>query len=389
MIGIITPLYNDEKRIAIAIDSVLNQERNDCVHFICDDCSTDNSRNIVEEYSNKYPNKIVLLSTPKNSGPSTARNIAINAAIKNADYIAFLDSDDIWDNTHLSELMPYFIDYDFVFSKAIFLYENKNEQFQFNIAVYDILNFNNLLKGNSIYISSVIVKSEIIKDVGNFDSYTNSLEDWDYWLRVAKKGYKMIEHKDVTITYLVKNDGMAGKSNNIKYIINSKYNITTKLNLGCGDELMDDYINCDLYGDKSDMLFDAMYIPFPDNSIDEIRAYHLIEHFDFMKGNVVLKEWFRVLKPNGKLVLETPDLLNTCKIFVNANEQDRIVLYGHFFAWPWIEGQVHYFLFTETQMKWALTNVGFNKINREKPDSMYAKANPQWESAYLKVIAYK
>ena len=76
-------------------------------------------------------------------------------------------------------------------------------------------------------------------------------------------------------------------------------------------------------------------------------------------------------------------------MFVESNEQDRQKLYGHFFAWPWQDGQAHYFLFTETQMNWTLREIGYTGIERVKPDSVYAKANPHWEEVYLKVIAIK
>lgn len=172
-----------------------------------------------------------------------------------------------------------------------------------------------------------------------------------------------------------------------------------KLNLGCGDQKLDGYINCDLHRDDVDMNFDASKIPFDDNSVDEIAAYHLIEHFKFHDAMDVLKEWCRVLKPGGRIILETPDFYNSCKMFVSASEQIKQILYSHFFAWPWLPGQVHYFLYTETQLSWTLGECGFENIIRVPPDSIYAKSPPphslneelcsNWTNIYLKMIATK
>jgi predicted SAM-dependent methyltransferase len=127
--------------------------------------------------------------------------------------------------------------------------------------------------------------------------------------------------------------------------------------------------------------------PFSDNSVDEIMAYHLIEHFDFMQGQDVLREWHRVLKPGGRLHIETPDMLHTCKEFVEADEARRVQLYGHFWAWPWLPGQAHRFLYTETQLFWLLDQLKFKNIKRLPPDSIYVSTqNPL---LFLNVEAFK
>lgn len=147
-----------------------------------------------------------------------------------------------------------------------------------------------------------------------------------------------------------------------------------KLHLGCGKDYRTGYVNVDLYVDehtKVDQQFNANSIPYADNSVDEILALHVIEHFDFHESQKVLNEWYRVLRPGGKLVVETPDFLAACRDFVKGPEQKRLELYNVFFAAPWIPGQTHKFLFTEDQLSIQLSWAKFQKIARISPLSIY------------------
>ena len=92
-VSVIVPLFNAEKTIEECIDSLINQTiLDDLEIIIVDDCSTDNSRNIVSRYEAKYPDNILFIKLDKNSGPGNARNIALEYAT--GEYIGFVDSDD-------------------------------------------------------------------------------------------------------------------------------------------------------------------------------------------------------------------------------------------------------------------------------------------------------
>jgi predicted SAM-dependent methyltransferase len=81
-----------------------------------------------------------------------------------------------------------------------------------------------------------------------------------------------------------------------------------KLNLGCGADHKAGYINIDLYT-ECDLRHDLTTpLPYPDNSVDEIYASHIIEHFSRKEWGFVKKDWERVLKPNGKLEIFCPDI---------------------------------------------------------------------------------
>ncbi|MEA4910593.1 putative glycosyltransferase EpsJ [bioreactor metagenome] len=91
-VSVIMPVYNGEKFLGEAIESVLNQTFKDFELIIVNDGSKDNSLNIIKEYGNK-DNRIKIIDQI-NQGVSVARNIGIKKS--SGEYIAFLDSDDIW-----------------------------------------------------------------------------------------------------------------------------------------------------------------------------------------------------------------------------------------------------------------------------------------------------
>ncbi|SET64570.1 glycosyltransferase family 2 protein [[Clostridium] polysaccharolyticum] len=99
-VSVIIPVFNREKVIHRAINSVLNQEYNHLEIIIVDDHSTDNTRKVVEEYMEKDARICYCLNENK-QGPAGARNTGIKKAT--GTYIAFLDSDDEWLTFHLSE----------------------------------------------------------------------------------------------------------------------------------------------------------------------------------------------------------------------------------------------------------------------------------------------
>lgn len=152
-----------------------------------------------------------------------------------------------------------------------------------------------------------------------------------------------------------------------------------KLNLGCGHDLRIGYINSDLYNDKADVKFDSSALPYENNSVDEILAYHIIEHFPYRKALETLAEWHRALKLAGHLRIETPDLLSSCEAFA-AHRHDhewRRGFLGHLFSEAGdTPGQLHYFLFTESHLTFELNRIGFKNIRRLEPNSSYVIGPP-------------
>jgi hypothetical protein len=94
-----------------------------------------------------------------------------------------------------------------------------------------------------------------------------------------------------------------------------------RLNLGCGDKILPGYVNVDVVearaGMKPDVVCDLHDLaPFDEDSADEILSVHVVEHFWRWEVRDVLREWVRVLKPGGKMIVECPNILSACQTFL-------------------------------------------------------------------------
>lgn len=151
-----------------------------------------------------------------------------------------------------------------------------------------------------------------------------------------------------------------------------------RLNLGCGDKILDGYINVDVApsrnGKNPDVICDLKDLSeFETNSIDEILSVHVIEHFWRWEVEDVLKEWVRVLKPGGRMMLECPNLLEACKRFIDNPEiysdpgkngqQTMWVFYGD----PsWRDPlMVHRWGYTPKSLGDLMRNVGLINVRQE------------------------
>ena len=154
-VSVIIPVYNVEDYLRQALDSVVNQTLDD-IEIICvDDCSTDNSLNILKEYAAK-DNRIKLIVQEENQGQGVARNIALGKAT--GKYIMFLDPDD-WLDIHACEI---------AYNQ---IYKNNNDIVFFNYRSYkETENIIVMKKSSHLYfLEDYVNKNVYLKDFENLD----------------------------------------------------------------------------------------------------------------------------------------------------------------------------------------------------------------------------
>lgn len=98
-----------------------------------------------------------------------------------------------------------------------------------------------------------------------------------------------------------------------------------RLNLGCGDKILPGYVNVDVVearaGKSPDVICDLHELTcFENDHADEIMAIHVVEHFWRWEIEAILREWLRVLKPGGSMILECPNLLSACEALLAEPE---------------------------------------------------------------------
>jgi len=98
-----------------------------------------------------------------------------------------------------------------------------------------------------------------------------------------------------------------------------------RLHLGAGEKYWPGWTNVDIVGDQ-DVTCDILNLPLEDNSVDEIQAIHVFEHIHRMQVVEALNEWRRVLKDDGRLVLEMPSLDKVIEFFKNDEKDFRMTL---------------------------------------------------------------
>jgi len=98
-----------------------------------------------------------------------------------------------------------------------------------------------------------------------------------------------------------------------------------KLNLGCGNKPLPDYINVDIFdAPHVNEKFNLYEVPYQDGTISAIYSEHSLEHVPFYRTEQALKEWFRVLQPGGELLLRLPDFELCCKEYLKSPANDKI-----------------------------------------------------------------
>jgi glycosyltransferase involved in cell wall biosynthesis len=97
------------------------------------------------------------------------------------------------------------------------------------------------------------------------------------------------------------------------------------LNLGCGNKRLSNYVNVDIVKNENvDEVFQLYDIPYQDNSISSINCEHALEHVSFERVRQAIKEWMRVLKPGGELLLYLPDLEECARKYLTADNSRTV-----------------------------------------------------------------
>ncbi len=183
LVSIITPSYNSSRFIEECVGSVLSQTYDNWELLIVDDYSTDNSLQILKKYNDK---RIQLIELDKNVGAAESRNVAIRKA--KGKYIAFLDSDDLWEPQKLEKQISFMETEDIAFSFSTYQPMSDDESKLYSIIhAPKIVTYSSYLKKTIIGCLTVIIDRE---KTGGFEMPNiRSSHDMALWLLIMRRGF--------------------------------------------------------------------------------------------------------------------------------------------------------------------------------------------------------
>ncbi len=185
-VSVIIPYYNREKYIDEAVQSVLAQTLKPLEIIIVNDGSEKSSR----RYLDRYRDVCTIIDLPINGGVSAARNAGVRPA--RGEFIAFLDSDDIWLPHKLEVQRRYLDDHPecaIVHSAAVFFFQDGREEYckKFPFGVLWLAQA--LMNADWVLMPSVLARTEVLRAVGEFDVNLRVGEDRDIIIRCCAAGY--------------------------------------------------------------------------------------------------------------------------------------------------------------------------------------------------------
>ena len=226
LVTVITPLFNAQDFIGETIESVLDQTYQNWEMIIVDDCSTDNSRDIVKKYEAKE-SRIKLIELEKNfGGPARPRNVGLD--ISKGDYLAFLDADDVWLKNKLqvqiNEMLVNNLDFTstdskFIDDNSIDTIINKHKIVIFFKKIKRKATLSDVIKGNFISTSSAIVSKNFISKFDENKDFIG-VEDMYLWMKILNE--KNVRYKYITdklIKYRASSTSLSERGVNQKQVI--------------------------------------------------------------------------------------------------------------------------------------------------------------------------
>lgn len=182
LVSIITPSYNSSKFIAKTIEAVLSQTYTNWELLITDDCSVDNSCEIIKQYACGDP-RVKLFHLEKNLGAGVARNYSIERA--KGRFIAFCDSDDRWYSDKLEKQLAFMIDKECTLSYTSYMTCDENDQIMGIVVCNHRINYRSLKRDDGIGCLTAIYDSSKFGKIYLPD--IRKRQDWGLWLKIMKE----------------------------------------------------------------------------------------------------------------------------------------------------------------------------------------------------------
>lgn len=208
LVSIITPCYNGSRFISQTIESVLAQSYSKWEMIIVDDGSSDNSAEIVKEFSKKEP-RIRLICQP-NGGSANARNHGIREA--RGRYIALLDADDVWENNFLEEQLQFMKQHNTLCVYSSYKrIDSDSKEILSPLICKKSVTYKQMLVRNYIGCLTGLYDSSIHGKIFLHEELKSIRDDYAYWLDIVKLSGIAYGNSKVLAQYRILRNSTTGK----------------------------------------------------------------------------------------------------------------------------------------------------------------------------------
>lgn len=205
LVSIITPTYNCEKYISESIDSVLNQLYQNWELILVDDCSNDNTYQILELYEHK-DSRIHCYKLDVNVGAGESRNIGLSKV--KGSFIAFLDSDDVWLPNKLSTQLEFMHRFSAAISFTGYtIMDESLRHTKSEIKVPISVNLNEYLKTTIIGMSTSMINKNVVDDFKL--NKIRSRQDGILWIELLKRGHTAFGLNEQLVKYRMRKNSIS------------------------------------------------------------------------------------------------------------------------------------------------------------------------------------
>ncbi|MFW5821410.1 MAG: glycosyltransferase family 2 protein [Bacteroidota bacterium] len=196
LVSIITPTYNSVNFIQSTINSIIEQTYTNWELLITDDCSNDGTWEILQKFAKK-DKRIKIFRLEKNSGAGVSRNNSIKHATGR--YIAFCDSDDLWEPEKLEVQIQFMIENNYVFTYGPYKVVDENRNYKGTFYPPEKLNYRDMLKSCSIGCLTAAYDTEKLDKL--YMPSIRKRQDYALWLEILKKIEFAYSYKETLAVY--------------------------------------------------------------------------------------------------------------------------------------------------------------------------------------------
>ena len=161
-----------------------------------------------------------------------------------------------------------------------------------------------------------------------------------------------------------------------------------RINIGSGPFPLPGFINIDQFENvKPDLVADALNLPFQSETVSEIYAGHILEHFMADDGRKALRYWHSLLKRGGTISISVPDFDHLCRKYLSNPSPERLIEFNDLYIYSGVQPSPHQYAYSAALLKKVMEDAGFKNLKVMPMNHPYYPHKVDWQIGYTGVKA--